>query len=74
MFIVRGGNYMANMKTRPITMEEYNEIMEALSLGYAGHRPNHKVAFALYLEANLGIRISDIVRLTPKSFKKKSAR
>ena len=65
---------MANMKTRPITMEEYNEIMEALSLGYAGHRPNHKVAFALYLEANLGIRISDIVRLTPKSFKKKDNR
>lgn len=65
---------MANMKTRPITMEEYNEIMEALALGYAGHRPNHKVAFALYLEANIGVRISDIVRLKPNSFKKKDNR
>lgn len=65
---------MANKKTRPITMEEYNDIMEAFALGHSGHRPNHKVAFALYLEANIGIRISDVLRLKPTSFKKKDNR
>lgn len=59
---------MANMKTKVLTIEQYEEIMETLTTGFLNCRPNKKVAFALFLEANLGIRISDIIRLTPNSF------
>lgn len=50
-----------NYKTRAITKEEYIEIIQTLRNGFLNHRPNNKVATALILEANLGIRISDIV-------------
>lgn len=49
---------------RAITENEYREILEVLENGFLNHRPNHKIATALRLEANLGIRISDIMVLT----------
>ena len=54
---------MANMKTRVLTTEQYKEIIQTMREGFTGCRPNNRIATALVLEANLGIRISDIVKL-----------
>ena len=54
-----------NKKTKALTQEQYKEIIAALKQGFCGCRPNERVATALVLEANLGLRISDILRLRP---------
>ena len=59
---------MANITTVALTLEQYKEIIETMRTGGAGFRPNERILTALTLEANLGIRISDILALTPKSF------
>lgn len=65
------------MATRPLTIDEYKNIMNLLENGFIyiqdnnekKFRPNHQVALALRLEANLGLRISDVLRLQVKSFR-----
>jgi len=57
-----------NKKTIALTEEQYNTIIETLKTGFLNVRPNERVATALTLEANLGIRISDIVNLRLDSF------
>ena len=52
-----------NKKTTTLTEEQYREIISYLKSGFSGCRPNERVATALVLEANLGLRISDILRL-----------
>ena len=52
-----------NKKTTALTREQYREIITAMKQGGVGFRPNERIATALVLEGNLGIRISDIVRL-----------
>ncbi|MBQ7767386.1 MAG: tyrosine-type recombinase/integrase [Oscillospiraceae bacterium] len=52
-----------NKKTKALTQEQYKEIIETLKQGFCGCRPNERVATALVLEANLGLRISDILQL-----------
>lgn len=52
-----------NKKTVALTTEQYKEIVQTLKYGYPGCRPNERIATALMLEANLGIRISDILKL-----------
>ena len=52
-----------NKKTVALTTEQYCEIIHTMKQGFTGCRPNARVATALVLEANLGLRISDIVRL-----------
>lgn len=52
-----------NKKTLALTKEQYREIIETMRNGFLGSRPNHKIATALVLEANLGLRISDIMQL-----------
>ena len=59
--------YMANKTTVALTEEQYREFIETIRNGGAGFRANEKIATALILEANLGMRISDILALTPKS-------
>ena len=54
---------MANKRTRALTVEEYNQIIDTMRTGFAGCRPNDRIATALIIEANLGIRISDILKL-----------
>lgn len=49
--------------TRALTKEQYIEIIETIKKGFLNVRPNKEVAFALVLESNLGIRISDILKL-----------
>ena len=65
---------MANKKTVALTQEQFQEFVDAMLTGGAGFRPNKRVLAALILEANLGIRISDIIQLTPKSFIKDGER
>ena len=52
-----------NKRTVALTKEQYKEIITTMKQGGAGFRANERVATALVLEGNLGIRISDIVRL-----------
>lgn len=54
-----------NKKTKALTTEQYKEIITTMREGSFSFRPNERVATALVLEANLGIRISDIVNLKP---------
>ena len=59
---------MANKTTVALKESEYQNIINAMLSGGSGFRPNRRIAFALILEANLGIRIGDILKLTPRSF------
>ena len=53
-----------NYETRLITKDEYIEIINTLRSGYLNHRPNQKVAMALIMEANIGLRIGDIIHFS----------
>lgn len=57
-----------NKKTVALTDEQYIEIIQTIQRGFVcedGHivKPNKRIATVLILEANLGLRISDILRL-----------
>jgi len=52
-----------NKRTTALTTEQYREIITTMKAGGAGFRPNERIATALVLEGNLGLRISDIVHL-----------
>ena len=52
-----------NKKTKALTKEQYNEIIETMKTGNSLFRANDRIATALILEANLGLRISDILNL-----------
>ncbi len=52
-----------NKQTVALTTEQYKEIISTMKQGFSGSRPNSTVATALMLEANLGLRISDILAL-----------
>ena len=52
-----------NKRTAALTTEQYVEIITTMKEGSPLFRPNERIATALVLEANLGLRISDIVQL-----------
>jgi len=52
-----------NKRTVALTTEQYKEIISAMKNGFCGCKPNERIATALMLEANLGLRISDILKL-----------
>ena len=54
-----------NKKTKALTTEQYKEIIQTMKEGFCGCRPNERIATALVLEGNLGLRISDIIKLRP---------
>ena len=54
-----------NKKTTALTTEQYKAIITTMKEGSSFFRPNERVATALVLEGNLGLRISDIVKLRP---------
>ena len=54
-----------NKKTKALTTEQYKELIQTMKEGFCGCRPNERIATALVLEGNLGLRISDIVKLRP---------
>lgn len=55
-----------NKKTKALTTEQYTEIIQTMKTGFTGCRPNDRIATALVLEGNLGLRISDILKLRPR--------
>ena len=54
---------MANKTTVPLTQEQYETIITAMRTGGVSFRPNERIAAALIMEANLGVRIQNILRL-----------
>ena len=58
-----------NKRTVCLTEEQYENIIKTMREGTECKNtkilPNNRVATALVTEANLGIRISDILNLTP---------
>lgn len=59
---------MANKKTRALTEDEFYLIIETIDAGFITDKgikikPNHRIAVALTLQANIGLRIGDIVNL-----------
>ena len=52
-----------NKKTKALTEGQYKEIIQTMKEGFCGCRPNERIATALVLEANLGLRVSDILKL-----------
>lgn len=59
---------MPNKKTRAISESEFEQIIKTIQTGFVTAenkhiRPNPKIAMALIVEANLGLRIGDIVKL-----------
>lgn len=63
MLSTRQGVDAMNIKTVALTTDQYKEIIQTMKKGFAGCRPNERIATALMLEANLGLRVSDIVKL-----------
>ena len=61
---------MANKTTVALTQEQLKEIIETMRSGGAGFRPNDRIAACLILEANLGLRIEDILQLRLADFLK----
>ncbi|SFU86624.1 tyrosine-type recombinase/integrase [Butyrivibrio sp. M55] len=54
---------MANKTTVALTKEQYDEIIDTMRNGGSYFRKNDRIATALVLEANLGLRIEDILNL-----------
>ncbi len=54
---------MAGKTTVALNQEQYLEIINAMKIGGDGFRRNEKIATALVIEANLGMRIGDILNL-----------
>lgn len=52
-----------NKRCVALTTEQYTKIIETMKMGFCGGRPNERIATALVLEGNLGLRISDILNL-----------
>lgn len=52
-----------NKKTLTLTVEQYHDIIDMMKAGFSGCRPNADMAMALIVEANMGLRISDILKL-----------
>lgn len=75
----RKSHKTAGKATRPLEPDEYEKIMSLLNNGFIyedSHgkirkvKPQPNVALALSLEASLGLRISDILKLKVKHFQK----
>lgn len=68
---------MANKTTRPITMNEYETILNLITNGFdyevdgtvKTFKRNSQLKLALILESNIGLRISDIKELSNNNFK-----
>jgi len=62
------------MATRPVELDEYKEIIMLLLHGFKNpngtiFRPNKKIALALQLQASLGLRIGDVLKLRVSNFR-----
>lgn len=57
---------MAGKTTVALNQEQFDEIIDAMKTGGVGFRKNERIATALVIEANLGLRIEDILSLRLK--------
>lgn len=62
------------MATRPLEVNEYKAVLENITNGFTygegkTFRPNQKLVLILTLQANLGLRIGDVLELTLGNFK-----
>ena len=69
---------MRHSTTRPLTIEEYKEIIPLIAYGFeykdqGGNirefRPNERLALVFQVQATTGLRIGDVLDLKPKHFK-----
>lgn len=58
-----GKQKMPNKKTIALTQKQYKNIINTIKTGSTFFRANQKIATCLVLEANLGLRISDILNI-----------
>jgi integrase len=63
-----------NKTTIALSDEQYKSIIQTIVNGFLNSRPNKRVATALTLEANLGMRISDILNLKLDDIVKEAGR
>lgn len=67
-----------NKRTRAIDADTYKLIISTMKSGfeYDGvvYKPNSRIATALVLEYNLGLRVGDILNLSMESFVKDGIR
>ena len=61
---------MPNKTTVALTQDQMKEIINTMRSGGAGFRSNDRIATCLILEANLGLRIEDILQLRLSDFLK----
>jgi len=54
---------MPNKTTVALSEEQFKEIITTMRTGGSGFRKNDRIATCLVLEANLGLRIQDILKL-----------
>lgn len=64
---------MANKKTLALTTEQYKDIISTMRAGFVRaddkvFHPNTRIAAILVLQANLGLRIGDVLQLRLNSF------
>lgn len=62
---------MSNVNTRALTTEQYKNIIDNIKNGFhygKEFRSNKRLATALVLQANLGLRIGDVLQLRLNSF------
>lgn len=69
------GGDLVNKKTRALTDEQYVNIIRTLQSGFVRKgggvvKPNNRVAAVLVLEANLGLRLFDVLNLRLESIVK----
>ena len=70
---------MANKKTLALTVEQYQDIIKTMQHGFIDaegkvFKSNKRIAIALVLQANLGLRIGDLLKLKLSNFKKDGSR
>ena len=52
-----------NVKTLTLTVDQYHDIIDTLKTGFSGSLPSKHIAMMLVIEANIGLRIGDILKL-----------
>lgn len=67
-----------NKKTKALEKEQYDLIIATIRKGFihegSEFKPNNRLATALVVQANLGVRISDILKLTISDIVRESGR
>ena len=67
-----------NKRTRALSIEEYELIIRTIRTGFRHNdiefKPNIRIATILIMQANLGIRIGDLLKLRPRDIIKEGKR